>query len=110
MGGLKRLTQTDSFWQAVRSIWQAGLQFYRAKEASAEPEADGDHLKEEFLDLSRLVHDYETKILNTLRANEELRTQSKELERAYLVLRRENRMLKEDLIKLKRSMEKRGGS
>ncbi|HBG01103.1 MAG TPA: hypothetical protein DDW87_05960 [Firmicutes bacterium] len=58
-------------------------------------------LEQELLELSRLVHDYETKIHNNVRENKELARKNKELEWGFRALRRENQWLKEEIFKLK---------
>ena len=60
-------------------------------------EQDKARLEQELLELSRLVHDYETKIHNNVRENKELAQKNKELEWGYRALLRENQWLKEDL-------------
>ena len=51
--------------------------------------------------MSRLVHDYETKIHNDVRETKELIQAKKELEWGYRALLLENKMLKEEIFKLK---------
>lgn len=101
MLGLKRLTQADSLWKAIKSVWQAGLESYSKQATLQELKAAQKRLSEELLEMSQLVHEYETKILNTVRENQRLGRENKEFERVYQILRRENRMLKEEIFKFK---------
>jgi chromosome segregation ATPase len=64
-------------------------------------EASKARLEQELLSLSQLVHDYETKIHNNVRENQELTKKNKELEWGYRALLRENQWLREEIFKLK---------
>jgi chromosome segregation ATPase len=98
---LKQLTKAPSFLGAIKAIWRAGVEAFEQEAAVADLQKTKARLQEESLALSRLVHDYETKIHNIVRENEELRKQNREFEWAYRALRRENQWLKEEVFKLK---------
>lgn len=106
MRGIKQLTQSKSFWQALRRIWQAGLASYKNRTTLEELKAAKARSEKDSLEAARLVHDYETKILGIVRENEELKALNKELERVYNILRRENGWLKEEIFKLKNKGQK----
>lgn len=101
MKDLKTLTGAPSLWTAVRLIWQAGLAAIRERTRVEELQADRVRFEQELLELSRLVHDYETKIHNNVRENKELTRKNKELQWGFRALRRENQWLKEEIFKLK---------
>lgn len=101
MKRLKQLTKAPSLWKAVQLVWQAGLEAYEQGTRIEDLEVKKARQDEEFLSLSRLVHDYETKIHNEAREDRDLLRDNKELERAYRALRIENQWLKEDIFKLK---------
>jgi len=98
---LKKITQAPTWWHAVRLVWQAGICSFEEKTKQDELKRDQARLQQELLELSRLVHDYETKIHNNVRENKELTQKSKELEWGYRALLRENQWLKEEIFKLK---------
>lgn len=100
--GIKQLTQSKSFYQAVGRIWGAGLAAYKQGTTLEELKAAKARSDKDSLEAARLVHDYETKILGIMRENEELKTLNKELERVYHILRRENGWLKDEIFKLKK--------
>lgn len=101
MKSIKQLTQAQSLWKAAQLIWEAGIKAYAQQGTLEDLEAKKTRLEEESLYLSRLMHDYETKIHNVVRENQELLKQNRELEWAYRALRRENSWLKEEIFKLK---------
>ncbi len=96
------MTESKSFWQALRRIWRAGVAAHEDKTTLEELKAAKARSEKDSLEAARLVHDYETKILSIVRENEELRTLNNELERVYFILRRENGSLKEEIFKLKK--------
>jgi chromosome segregation ATPase len=95
------MTKAPSLWKAVRLIWQAGLAAFEQGTHLDELKADKIRLEEELLTLSQMVHDYETKIHNNVRENQDLTKKNKELEWGYRALLRENQWLKEEIFKLK---------
>ncbi len=101
MKDLKRLTSASSSWKAVKLVWQAGLKAYEQNTRIEELEVGKRKVEKELLTLSRLVHDYETKIHNNVRENQELTQKCKELEWGYRALLRENQWLREEIFKLK---------
>lgn len=101
MKDLKAITGAPSLWKAVRAIWQAGLEAHQQRTKIEELQARHSAIEKELLELSRLVHDYETKIHNNVRENKELTQKSKELEWGYRALLQENKWLKEEIFKLK---------
>ncbi|NMB00946.1 MAG: hypothetical protein GX971_05415 [Firmicutes bacterium] len=101
MKELKELTKAPSLWKAVQLVWRAGLEAHRQGKRVEELEAQRAAQDQELLNLSRLVHDYETKIHNNVRENKELTRKSKELEWGYRALLLENQWLKEEIFKLK---------
>lgn len=100
MRNLKTLTQTRSWWRAIRITWQAGLEALEKAETLEQLQANKKRLEKENLELSRLVHDYETKIHGMARTSEDFRTQNQRLEWGYRALHRENHLLKEEIFKL----------
>lgn len=101
MKELKRITKAPSFWRAVRMVWQAGLESLQNGEGVAELKARLATVEQEMLELSRLVHDYETKLHNHVRESKELTQAKKQLEWGYHALLIENNMLREEIFKLK---------
>ncbi|MDI9484563.1 MAG: hypothetical protein QM372_03715 [Bacillota bacterium] len=101
MRNLKKITQAPTWGQAVRMVWQAGVSSFETKVRQDKLEQDKARLEQELLELSRLVHDYETKIHNNVRENKELAQKNKELEWGYRALLRENQWLKEEIFNLK---------
>lgn len=101
MKELKRVTNAASLWQAVQMIWRAGLESFQKRSTIGELEQKLARMEQELLALSRLVHDYETKIHNNVRENKELAKTKQELEWGYRALLLENNMLKEEIFKLK---------
>ncbi|NMB20687.1 MAG: hypothetical protein GX979_07465 [Firmicutes bacterium] len=101
MRNLKRMTKASSLWEAVQLVWKAGMATYQQETPLDELEASKARLEQELLSLSRLVHDYETKIHNNVRENKELTQKNKELEWGYRALLRENQWLREEIFKLK---------
>lgn len=101
MKDLKALTKASSFWKAVTMVWQAGLDSFEQGTRIAQFKEDVERLQQELLTVSRLVHDYETKIHNDVRETKELIQAKKELEWGYRALLLENKMLKEEIFKLK---------
>jgi len=98
---LKRITGAPSLWRAVLMIWRAGLEAVQQGEQAADLKARVARLEGELLELSRLVHDYETKLHNHVRDNKELTQAKKELEWGYHALLLENNMLREEVFRLK---------
>ena len=101
MKKLKQITKASSLWDAIQLVWKAGIAAYEEKSPLDELEASKARLEQEVLSLSRLVHDYETKIHNNVRENKELAQKNKELEWGYRALLRENQWLREEIFKLK---------
>ena len=101
MRNLKQITKAPSLWKAVQLVWQAGIVSFEEKTRLKEVELGQARLEQELLTLSQLVHDYETKIRNTVRENQELARKNKELEWGYRALLRENQWLREEIFKLK---------
>ncbi|HHW73436.1 MAG TPA: hypothetical protein GX393_09450 [Firmicutes bacterium] len=101
MKTLKELTKAPSLWRAAIMIWRAGLQSFERREQIGDLEAKVARLEQEHLELSRLVHDYETKLHNHVRDSRELAKAKKELEWGYHALLIENNMLREEVFKLK---------
>lgn len=101
MKGLKKLTQTKNFFQAIKSVWEAGLEAHENRSTVEELQKRQISREQEFLELSQLVHDYETRLHNLVRETEKYKKQTRELEWAYRALRRENQWLKEEIFKLK---------
>jgi peptidoglycan hydrolase CwlO-like protein len=95
------MTQASSLWGAIRLVWRAGVAAYQKEPPLDALEASKARLEQELLSLSQLVHDYETKIHNNVRENQELTKKSKELEWGYRALLRENQWLREEIFKLK---------
>lgn len=98
---IKELTKSSSLVEAIRLVWQAGIETYEHGHQLTELENKQKKLAKESLELSRLVHDYETRIHNIIRENTELKRQNKELTWGYRALLRENQWLKEEVFKLK---------
>lgn len=101
MKRIKKLTRSSSFLKAIQLVWQAGIDAYEHERQLTELENKQKQLAKESLELSRLVHDYETRIHNIVRENTELKQQNKELTWGYRALLRENQWLKEEIFKLK---------
>ncbi|HHU60433.1 MAG: hypothetical protein QM401_06310 [Bacillota bacterium] len=102
MKKIKEITKASSIWKAIPMVWRAGLQSFKDNITVKELEAKIKHNEEAFLELSRLVHDYETKIHNAVREAQDFKRQNEEYERAYRALRIENKWLKEEIFKLKK--------
>jgi len=98
---LKELTKARSLWRAIQAIWRAGIEAFEEEATIKDLRNTKARLEEENLALSRLAHDYETKLHNLVREKEESRKQNREFEWAYRALRRENQWLKEEVFKLK---------
>ncbi|HBN96408.1 MAG TPA: hypothetical protein DDZ66_08900 [Firmicutes bacterium] len=101
MRNLREITKAPSLWKAVELVWQAGLTAFEQDTRLEELEAGKARLEQELLTLGQLVHDYETKIHNNVRENQELTQKNKELEWGYRALLRENQWLREEIFKLK---------
>ncbi len=101
MGNLKQMTNAPSLRKAIQLIWQAGVASFEQKTRLDEVNASKARLEQELLTLSQLVHDYETKIHNNVRENQELTRKNRELEWGYRALLQENQWLKEEIFKLK---------
>ncbi|HKM42648.1 MAG TPA: hypothetical protein VJZ70_01490 [Limnochordia bacterium] len=101
MRNLKRMTKASSLREAIQLVWQAGLASYLQETPLDERATNDARLEQELLSLSQLVHDYETKIHNNVRENQELTQKNKELEWGYRALLRENQWLREEIFKLK---------
>lgn len=97
----KKLTGEGSLWRAAQMIWRAGLESLDQKEQIGQLKEDRARLQRELLELSRMVHDYETRLHNQARHSKELAQAKKELEWGYRALLIENNMLKEEIFKLK---------
>ncbi len=101
MKNLKQMTKAPSLWKAVQLVWQAGITSFEQRTRLEELERGKARLEQELLTSSQLVHDYETKIHNNVRENQELTQKNKELEWGYRALLRENQWLREEIFKLK---------
>lgn len=101
MRKLKQITKASSLWKAIRLVWEAGLTSFEEQDSLNERDSGKSRLEKELLELSQLVHDYETKIHNNVRENQELTQKNKELEWGYRALLRENQWLREEIFKLK---------
>lgn len=101
MRDLKRITKAPSLWRAVLMIWRAGLESFKRGDQPTALQEKLARLEREHLELSRLVHDYETKLHSIARNNQELVQTKKELEWGYHALLLENNMLKEEIFRLK---------
>jgi hypothetical protein len=95
------MTKASSLREAIQLVWQAGLASYLQETPLDERATNDARLEQELLSLSQLVHDYETKIHNNVRENQELTQKNKELEWGYRALLRENQWLREEIFKLK---------
>jgi chromosome segregation ATPase len=98
---LKRITKAPSLWRAVLMVWRAGLESFEQGEQVADLKARLARMEQELLTVSRLVHDYETKLHNHARENKDLAQAKQRLEWGYNALLLENNMLREEIFKLK---------
>lgn len=105
--GIKKLTRETSILRAVGKVWRAGLDSLRKKDFLDKLTANNVRLEREHLEMSRLVHEYETKLHNLVRHNAELVQKNKELEWAFRALQRENHWMREELFTRKRSAAKK---
>jgi len=107
--GIRKLARETSFLRAVRKVWQAGLNSLRNKELLETMAETSAKLEQEHLKMSRLVHEYETKLQSLIRNNAELVQKNKELEWGYRALQRENHWMREELFARRRSAMKNKG-
>ncbi|NLJ80401.1 MAG: DUF342 domain-containing protein [Firmicutes bacterium] len=98
---LRELTKEPSFFAAVKRVWEAGIEAFQKKATLIQLRKSKEKMEREHLEMSRLIHDYETKLQNLIGRREKLEKQNRELEWAYRALRRENRWLKEEIFSLK---------
>jgi len=82
-------------------VWRAGLESFEQGEQVADLKARLARMEQELLTVSRLVHDYETKLHNHARENKDLAQAKQRLEWGYNALLLENNMLREEIFKLK---------
>ena len=98
----KKLTGQRSAWHALRAVWQAGIRAYRDRSLVNSLRSSMSELEKEHLEMSRLVHEYETKLINLERQVFELSKQNKEFKWSFTALRRENEWMKEELLDQKK--------
>jgi hypothetical protein len=99
---VKELTGKRSTWDALGAVWRAGISAYQDNSTVNGLRATIKELEKDHLEMSRLVHEYETKLINLERQVFELAKQNKEFKWSFAAMRRENEWMKEELLARKK--------
>ena len=86
---VKELTGKRSTWDALGAVWRAGISAYQDNSTVNGLRATIKELEKDHLEMSRLVHEYETKLINLERQVFELAKQNKEFKWSFAAMRRE---------------------
>lgn len=99
---IKKLTNKKWTLSAFLKVIQVGIESLERREDIENLTMRLQQVQEDHLELARMVHDYETKLVNLERRAFEAEQHKKRYELAYVGLSKENRWMKEELLAQKR--------